>query len=335
MKIVENQSLLSYNTFGLDVRAKWFTRVKDVEVLVSFLKKNKRPLFILGGGSNMLLTRDIEALVLKNEIKGIKIIRDFKHCVHVEIGGGEVWHSFVLWAIRKKLGGVENLSLIPGTVGAAPIQNIGAYGVELKDIFIKLEGIELASGRRRIFYKKDCQFAYRDSIFKKTLKGKIFISKVVLRLEKKPRVNTSYGAIQSVLDYKKIKAPGIKDISKAVIEIRSSKLPDPAELGNAGSFFKNPEISQTAFRKLQKEFPNIVFYDLPNGKVKIPAAWLIEQCGWKGKRIGHTGSHARQALVIVNYGGATGEEIKAHAYHVIDSVKEKFNIKLRPEVNII
>lgn len=310
-------------------------KVHSAKVLAAFLPKNKKKLFVLGGGSNLLLTKDIEALVLKNEIKGIKIIRSFRHCVHVAIGGGEVWHSFVLWAIQKKLGGVENLSLIPGTVGAAPIQNIGAYGVELKDIFVKLEAIDLKTGKTRIFYKKDCQFGYRDSIFKKSLKGKVLITKVVLRLSKKHRINASYGAIRSMLEKKQIKQPGIRDISEAVIAIRSSKLPDPAQLGNAGSFFKNPEIAQTTFNRLQKRFPNIVFYQLPEKRVKVPAGWLIEQCGWKGKRIGNTGSHAQQALVIVNYGGATGEEVKTHATNVIASVKEKFGITLVPEVNII
>ncbi len=334
MKIQQHFSLKAYNTFGLDVKARLFSKVQSVKGLSAFLKTNKEQLFILGGGSNMLLTKDIDAHVLKNEIKGIDIIRDFTNTVHVAIGAGENWHQFVLWAIRKKLGGVENLSLIPGTVGAAPIQNIGAYGVELKDIFIKLEAVDLQSGKKKVFYKKDCQFAYRDSVFKKRLKGKILISKVVLRLSKKPKLNTSYGAIQTVLHEKKIKNPTIKQVSNAVIEIRSSKLPDPAILGNAGSFFKNPEITSAKFKKLQKRFPDIVFYPLPNKKVKIPAGWLIEQCGWKGKKIGNTGSHAKQALVIVNYGNASGEEIKAHADRVIKSVEQKFGIRLKAEVNV-
>jgi len=332
MKISENHSLQSYNTFGLDAKAKQFAVVKSASSIGTFLKQNKAPLFILGGGSNMLLTKDVDALVLKNEIKGIEIIRNFKNQVHVAVGGGENWHQFVLWAIRKKLGGIENLSLIPGTVGASPIQNIGAYGVELKDVFIKLEAIDLNTGKKKIYFKKDCHFGYRDSIFKKKLKGKVLISKVVFRLSKNPKVNVSYGAIQSVLNEKKIKKlPKTKRSS----QIRSSKLPDPKVLGNAGSFFKNPEISKRKFKQLQKQFPNIVFYNLPSGKVKIPAGWLIEQCGWKGKKIGNTGSHAQQALVIVNYGNASGKEIKAHADRVVKSVNKKFGIALTAEVNII
>ena len=335
MKIKKNHPLKTFNTFGINAKAKRFARIQSTEKLSSFLKTNKEPLFILGGGSNILLTKDVEALVLKNEIRGIEIIKSFKNTVHVAVGGGENWHQFVLWAIRKKLGGIENLSLIPGTVGASPIQNIGAYGVELKDVFVKLEAIDIASGKKKVFYKKDCHFGYRDSIFKRTLKGKLLISKVVFRLSKKPVINTSYGAIQAVLKERNIKKPTIKNVSDAVIHIRSSKLPDPAVLGNAGSFFKNPEISDRAFQKLQKQFPNIVFYNLPNGKVKIPAGWLIEYCGWKGKKIGRTGSHAEQALVIVNYGGATGEEIKAHAERVIASINNTFGIKLIAEVNVV
>ncbi|MFT5168781.1 MAG: UDP-N-acetylmuramate dehydrogenase [Saprospiraceae bacterium] len=335
MIIQKNHSLQPFNTFGLDAKAKLFAKVSTTEALSSFLKTNKSPLFILGGGSNILLSKDINALVLKNEIKGIEMIRDYKNCAHVAVGGGENWHRFVLWAISKKLGGIENLSLIPGTVGAAPIQNIGAYGVELKDVFVKLEAIHLATGKKETFYKKDCHFGYRDSIFKRSLKGKVFISKVVFRLSKTPKTNTSYGDIQAVLKERNITLPSIKHISDAVIQIRSSKLPDPAVLGNAGSFFKNPEISAHIFKNLQLHFPKIVYYNLPDGKVKIPAGWLIEHCGWKGKKIGNTGSHAQQALVIVNYGGATGEEIKAHAERVIASVKDTFGIKLKAEVNIV
>jgi UDP-N-acetylmuramate dehydrogenase len=335
MKIQKNFSLQPFNTFGLDATAKLFAKVSDVKELVTFLEINKAPLFILGGGSNILLTKDINALVLKNEIKGIEIVREFKNCVHVAVGGGENWHQFVLWAIREKLGGIENLSLIPGTVGASPIQNIGAYGVELKDVFVKLEAIHLDTGKKQIFYKKDCHFGYRDSIFKKSLKGKVLISKVVFRLSKTPKINSSYGDIQTILKEKNIKTPSIKDVSDAVIQIRSSKLPDPAVLGNAGSFFKNPEISARSFQKLKIRFPNIVYYNLPTGKVKIPAGWLIEHSGWKGKKIGNTGNHAQQALVIVNYGAATGEEIKTHAERVIASVDETFGIKLSAEVNII
>lgn len=335
MKIIPNQSLKAYNTFGLEVKARSFARLQSIKAGQDFLKDNQESLFILGGGSNVLLSKDIDALVLKNEIKGIELVREFKNCVHVAIGGGEHWHNFVRWAIRHHLGGVENLSLIPGTVGAAPIQNIGAYGVELKDVFVKLQAIDLQTGTSKVFYKKDCNFAYRDSVFKRQLKGKVLIAKVVLRLSKHPKINDSYGAIKRILKEKKIEKPTIKQVSDAVIAIRKSKLPDPAQLGNAGSFFKNPELPLKQFKKIQQQFPDIVFYELPNRRVKVPAGWLIERCGWKGKVIGNTGSHAQQALVIVNYGGATGTEIKAHAERVQKSVEEKFGIRLNAEVNIL
>jgi len=333
-----NFSLQAYNTFGLPAIASRLVKIKELSQLQTFLSENKAPYFILGGGSNMLLTKDIKKTVLKNEIQGIEITRRFKNCVYVAIGGGMNWHELVLWTIKKKLGGIENLSLIPGTVGASPIQNIGAYGVELKDVFYKLQAVNLRTGKVKYFFKKDCQFGYRESVFKKELKGEYFITKVWLKLNKVSahQLNIKYGAIQNTLQEMGVKKkPTIKNISDAVIAIRSSKLPDPAKLGNSGSFFKNPEISKNKFKKLQKQFPNIVFYDLPNGKIKVPAGWLIEQCGWKGKRIGNTGAHAKQALVLVNYGNATGQEVKALAFKIIDSVKDKFGIKLNAEVNII
>ncbi len=334
MQLKKNHSLKKFNTFGIAAKAENFYSVQSESDFLDALKSAIRPLFILGGGSNLLLTKDVKGLVIKNEIKGIKIERQFKHCVHISAGAGENWHELVLWCINKKLGGIENLSLIPGTVGAAPIQNIGAYGVELKEVFVKLEAIEIASGKKKIFWKKDCQFGYRESVFKQKEKGNYFITKVFLRLNKKHNLNISYGAIKNTLKEQGIKKPSIKTISQAVIQIRSSKLPDPAKIGNSGSFFKNPEISKSQFKKLQKQFPNIVFYDLPNGKVKVPAGWLIEQDGWKGKRVGHTGAHKNQALVLVNYGKATGQEILQHAKRIIDSVNKKFGIKLKAEVNV-
>lgn len=336
MVILKHYSLIKYNTFGLAAKAENLIKVKSIAHLKAALKLDYQPIFLLGGGSNMLLTKDINGLVLKNEIKGIEIIKENKDSVIIKVGGGENWHQLVLWSIKNNYGGIENLSLIPGTVGASPIQNIGAYGVELKDVFEKLEAISLDTKRKKTFNKADCQFGYRESIFKKKLKGKYFISTVYLKLSKgKHQLHKEYGAIKNTLVEKGIDQPTIKDISDAVIAIRSSKLPDPAELGNSGSFFKNPEISSSHFEKLAKGFPNIVYYDLPNGKVKVPAGWLIEQCGWKGKKIGNTGAHAKQALVLVNYGGATGTEVKNVAYQIIDSVKEKFGISLNPEVNII
>jgi UDP-N-acetylmuramate dehydrogenase len=256
--------------------------------------------------------------------------------VKVAVRSGENWHQFVLWSLENNLAGIENLSLIPGTLGAAPIQNIGAYGVELKDIFEGLEAMNLETGQIRFFEKTECQFGYRDSIFKRELKGKYFITKVFLRLQdaEKAKVSVEYGAIRQVLEEKKIDKPTVKDVSDAVIEIRQSKLPDPKVLGNSGSFFKNPVISKKHFLSVQKNFPDIVFYDLPDETVKVPAGWLIEHAAWKGKRIGNTGSHARQALVLVNYGGATGMEIKALSDDIIASVKAKYDIELEREVNV-
>lgn len=336
MIILKNYSLKAYNTFGLDTRAANLLKVQSVADLKEGLKLSYDSVFILGGGSNMLLTKDIEGLVIKNEIKGIEVIEETEDKVIISIGGGENWHQLVLWAIRNNYGAIENLSLIPGTVGAAPIQNIGAYGVELKDVFVKLEAINLSTLRKKTFSKKACQFGYRDSVFKRMLKGQYFITKVFLQLTKEHhQLNMNYGAIKSQLVEKGIESPTIKDISDTVIAIRSSKLPDPAELGNSGSFFKNPEISRTHFEQLQQQFPDIVYYDLPNGKVKVPAGWLIEQDGWKGKKIGNTGAHAKQALVLVNYGNATGEEVQQLAFDIIASVKRKFGIELTAEVNII
>ena len=333
MIILKNRSLQPFNTFGLDVKAENLLRFQSEKELITALKLPYQPIFLLGGGSNMLLTKDVKGIVLKNEIQGIRIVKKTKKSVLLAIGGGENWHRVVLWCIEKGYGGIENLSLIPGTVGAAPIQNIGAYGVELKDVFIKLEAIELATGKKEVFTKEDCKFGYRESIFKKKRKGAYCITKVYLRLTRKEHTfHTNYGAIQTILASNE---PSIKAISDAVIQIRSSKLPDPAVLGNSGSFFKNPEIGRAQFEKLQQQFPAIVFYDLPNGQVKIPAGWLIEQCGWKGKRVGNTGAHAKQALVLVNYGDATGKEVEALAYEILASVKEKYGIVLTPEVNII
>lgn len=335
MNYEKDKSLQSFNTFGIDVKAESFVEVQSVEELQNVLLENKKPVFILGGGSNLLLTKKVKGLVIHNSIFGKKVERDFPKSVYVSAGGGENWHEFVLWAIKKGLGGIENLSLIPGRVGASPIQNIGAYGVELKDVFHKLEAVELATGKIHVFRKKDCHFGYRESIFKKKLKGQFCITKVYFKLSKNPKLHLNYGAIKQQLEAKKITIPTIKDISKAVIKIRSSKLPDPAELGNSGSFFKNPEISKRQFKQLQKLFPQIVFYPLENGKIKVPAGWLIEQCGWKGKRVGNTGSHAKQALVLVNYGNATGKEVYQLAMKIIDSVEQKFGIKLSAEVNVL
>lgn len=336
MTILYNYSLQAYNTFGIHAKAAAFTSVTSISNLQQILKHSPLPPYILGGGSNMLLTNDLNNLVVKNSIKGKKVLKETEQEVWLEVGGGENWHELVLWCVEQNYGGIENLSLIPGTVGAAPIQNIGAYGVELKDVFEELEAVELATGTIATFHKDACQFGYRDSVFKTDLKGKYCITKVVLRLQKAPhQLNKSYGAIQKMLVEKGIDKPTIQDISETVIAIRSSKLPDPATLGNSGSFFKNPEIERKQFEDLKEKFPNIVFYDLPNGMVKVPAGWLIEQCGWKGKKVGNTGAYAKQALVLVNYGNATGQEIWQLATDIMASVQAKFGIKLNPEVNIL
>ena len=335
MKFFSNYSLKAHNTFGLDVFAERFCIVKNTSEAQTLIQSEKGPFFILGGGSNMLLTQNIKDLVIKNEILQRDILEETDDQILVAFGGGENWHECVLWAIERELGGIENLSLIPGTVGAAPIQNIGAYGVELEQVFDHLEAINLKTGTIERFSKEKCQFGYRNSIFKQTLKGQYLITKVVLQLSRNPKLKLSYGAIQSKLEEKEINYPSIKEVSDIIIEIRQSKLPDPAILGNSGSFFKNPEISKTHFESLKVQFPNIVFYPLPKDRVKVPAGWLIEQCGWKGKKVGNTGCYEKQALVLVNYGNATGAEVKALAQRIMKSVADKFQIHLIPEVNII
>lgn len=337
-------SILSYypskdiNTFGINISIYAFTRIKTKEQLVQVFEE-ELPYYskhlILGGGSNILFCSDYDGLVIKNEITGIEIVKENEEHVWLKSYSGTIWHDLVMYCVENNYGGIENLSLIPGTVGAAPMQNIGAYGVELKDCFVELEAIDIKSREVYIFNKEACAFGYRESIFKKEEKGRYFIYSVTLKLAKHPTVNISYGDIQKILEEKNIVSPGIKEVADAVIAIRESKLPNPKVLGNAGSFFKNPTVEKELAEKIQQEFPLMPVYPLADNYVKIPAAWLIEQCGWKGKRIGNTGNHAQQALVIVNYGNATGNEIWEHAQHVQKSVLEKFGILLEPEVNII
>lgn len=333
----KNVSLKKYNTFGIDVQAKSLYRVRSVRGLVNLLTVNELPVFILGGGSNILLTKDVEALILKNELRGKSIIGQSGDTVKTAVRSGENWHRFVLWCLQNDLAGVENLSLIPGTVGAAPIQNIGAYGVELKDIFAGLTAVNLQTGNIRFFSPEECAFGYRDSVFKNELKGQYFITKVFLNLRPVDRadIKTDYGDIRRILNEKGISSPTPRQVSEAVVDIRRSKLPDPRKLGNSGSFFKNPVVRTNDFQKLQSDYPDIVYYPLPDGRIKIPAGWLIEHAGWKGKRIGNTGSHARQALVLVNYGNATGAEVKKLSDDIIESVHKKYGIKLEREVNIL
>lgn len=337
MNIQENISLKPFNTFGLDKKARFFTSVNSREQLIeSLIWSRNRGLgvFILGGGSNILLTQDVNSLVIKIEIAGIEVVDENDDHVWVKVGAGENWHSFVTYAIAQGWAGIENLSLIPGTVGASPMQNIGAYGVEIKDVFHSLRALNRANLEQKEFTKEECKFGYRESVFKNELLGQYIITSVTFQLNKKPEFNIEYGTIQETLQESGNEELSIQAISDAVIKIRQSKLPDPKEIGNAGSFFKNPTISIEDWEALKESFPNIPGYDVPEGK-KVPAAWLIEQSGWKGKRFGETGVHAKQPLVLVNYGNSKGNDIKELAENIQASVFEKFGITLKAEVNFI
>lgn len=336
MKIQQNISLKSYNTFGIDVKALQFVSVHDITELQSVLKYQNYNLFLLGGGSNMLLTKDItDQLVIHLNLKGKEIIKEEERFVWIKANAGENWHEFILWCLERNFGGLENMSLIPGNIGTAPIQNIGAYGKELKDNFIECDAMEIATGKIRTFNKDNCQFGYRNSIFKNELKGQYIITSVTLKLTKvNHQLNTSYGAIEAELDKQNIKTPSIQDISKAVIAIRQTKLPNPKELGNSGSFFKNPIISQKDFEEFISKFPKAPSYRVSDTEVKIPAGWLIEQAGFKGIRFGDAGVHKNQALVLVNYNKATGKEIWELAMHIKAHILDQFGIEINPEVNI-
>ena len=330
-------SLKPFNTFGLDVKAENFTEVASVEEIQTFLNEplwREQELLILGGGSNVLFTKDVQGVVMLNRIGGIGIVREDEAAVWVKAGAGVVWHELVMWCIERGWGGIENLSLIPGSVGAGPMQNIGAYGVELKDVFYELEAMKLDDLTVHTFSNAACRFGYRESVFKRELRNKFFIISVTFKLSKSAQLNTSYGAISAELQRMGVQEPGIRDVSNAVINIRRSKLPDPTLLGNAGSFFKNPEVDEQVFSALKAAYPNVVGYPTSPGRVKLAAGWLIEQCGWKGRVVGHTGSHKDQALVLVNYGGATGKEIWQLALDIKASVLEKFGVNIEPEVNV-
>lgn len=337
IQIQHNVSLKPYNTFGIDVSAARFCKVHSLaELKQVLLESDNDDVLMIGGGSNLLLTRDYPGLVILNNIKGLVVEYEDDEHVYIKAYSGEVWHDFVMHCVEKQWGGIENLSLIPGTVGAAPMQNIGAYGTEIINVFHSLEALNLDTLETELFDKEACRFGYRESVFKRELKGKYFIYSVTFRLSKKPVLNLEYGDIRNTLAEQGItpETAGIRDVSNAVIHIRQSKLPDPKVLGNSGSFFKNPTIPESHFNTLQQQFPEIKGYPGPHG-VKVAAGWLIEQCGWKGKRVGETGSHARQSLVLVNYGHATGNEVYRLAMEIIESVKVKFGIALEPEVNII
>ncbi|WP_324720582.1 UDP-N-acetylmuramate dehydrogenase [Salinimicrobium sp. HB62] len=336
MKILSNISLKPYNTFGIDVKARKFVEVTSVEELRETLKNiYASELFILGGGSNMLLTKDVEKTVVHINLKGREIVKETEDEAIVKAMAGENWHEFVCYCINNDFGGLENLSLIPGNVGTAPIQNIGAYGVEIKDSFKSCTAMDLQTLELVTFSREDCKFGYRDSIFKNEAKGRYIITSVNFRLKKKDhQLNTSYGSIDQYLEEKGIKDPTIGDISEAVINIRESKLPNPKELGNSGSFFKNPVVSKEKLEELKEKFSEIPFYVVDEDLVKIPAGWLIEQAGLKGHREGDAGVHKKQALVLVNYGNATGKEILALSEKIQKKVGEMFGVEIQPEVNI-
>ncbi len=337
MKIQENISLKRLNTFGIARNARFFTVVESVNGLQDALiwaQDHDQQVLILGGGSNILLTGDFDGLVIKMEIIGKKLIREDEDYVYVEVGAGEIWHDLVTYAIDQNWAGIENLSLIPGTVGASPMQNIGAYGVEIQEVFESLEALNRSTFEIKTFSKEECKFGYRESVFKHELKNQYVIFSVLFKLKKKPELRVEYGAIRDVLKELGIGQPSIRAISEAVIAIRSSKLPDPKEIGNAGSFFKNPTIAIDQFNELKSKFPVMPGYPTEAG-VKVPAGWLIEHAGWKGKRIGDVGVHAQQALVLVNYGNGNGSEIIALSDQIRHSVREKFGIELHPEVNFI
>ncbi len=327
-------SLKEFNTFGIDVSAKKIVYLNELKQLDKI--SNLKDSFIIGGGSNILLTKDVEKTVVINQTKGICTVKEDENFIELAVASGEDWHEFVMYCIQKGYGGIENMSLIPGSVGAAPMQNIGAYGREIKDVLTYVNAVDLDTREMKKFTNEECEFGYRESIFKKSAKGNYFIVDVGIRLTKKNhQINTSYGDIEKWLNTNQIESPKIKDVSNAVIAIRKSKLPDPNDLGNSGSFFKNPIISSTHFKDLIKKFPSIKSYPVSDQEVKVPAGWLIESLGWKGKRVGNTGSHQNQALVLVNYGNATGSEVKKLAEDIKKSVWDTYQIQLETEVNII
>ena len=337
MEIKNNFSLKNYNTFGIEAKAQRFVAVHSVSDLKSILKQHaKDKKFILGGGSNMLLTKDIDALVIHIDLQGKKIIKEDEDFVWVESQAGENWHEFVLWTIDNNFGGLENMSLIPGNVGTTPVQNIGAYGIEIKDTFVSCEAMKISNQELITFHLQDCHFGYRESIFKNEVKDQYIITSVIFKLTKRNhKINISYGDIASELAKNHIVTPTLKEVSNAVIAIRKSKLPDPKELGNSGSFFKNPILLKTDFDKIHHQFPEMKFYEVSETEVKVPAGWLIEQAGFKGKRFGDAGIHKNQALVLVNYGNATGQEILNVSKNIQETIFQKFGIHIEAEVNII
>ncbi|WP_218916775.1 UDP-N-acetylmuramate dehydrogenase [Fluviicola taffensis] len=335
--IEHNISLKPYNTFGIDVKAKSFGRFESIEELETLLSERdtETPIFILGGGSNVLLTQDLPFFVIKNEISGIEVVHETEKMIQLKVGSGVEWHSFVRYSVERGWGGIENMSLIPGSVGASPMQNIGAYGAEMKDTFVSLEAFHIESLELHQFTKEQCEFGYRESVFKRALKNQYVIVSVTYQLLKNPIINTTYGAIQSEIEVMGVEEITVDTVSQAVMNIRRSKLPDPKFLGNAGSFFKNPVVSKEVFAQLAQNYPDAPHYPQESGEEKLAAGWLVEKAGWKGKRVGNCGVHEKQALVLVNYGEATGSEIYDLSTVIIEDVQSKFGVTLEREVNIL
>jgi UDP-N-acetylmuramate dehydrogenase len=337
MIVREHFSLRKLNTFGLDVAAKFFVEAysaEDLKTIIADKKFEDKPKLILGGGSNVLFTKNFDGLVIHNLLPDIQVVSEDESSATIKAGSGVIWHDLVVYTLDKNLGGIENLSLIPGRVGAAPMQNIGAYGVELKDTFKELTAIHLPTGEERSITLQECKFGYRNSIFKNEAKGEYIITSVTLKLNKQPKFNITYGAIEHELKAMNVTTLSVKAVSEAVCNIRRSKLPDPAIIGNAGSFFKNPEIQERKYQELKAMYPEMVAYPVAGGH-KLAAGWLIESAGWKGKQVGNVGMHNKQALVLVNHGNATAEELYQHALRVQKSVKEKFGVLLEMEVNLV
>ena len=338
MNIIENYPLLKLNTFAVDVKAKYFISINTVNELIELTKTKvfkDLQLLILGGGSNILFTKDFDGLVILNNIKGKEIIDQTQESIFLKIGAGENWHELVMYTVDNGWGGIENLSLIPGNTGTAPMQNIGAYGVEIKETFVELEALEISSGKIVKFNNSDCEFGYRESVFKNKMKNQYIILNITLELKKNPVLNINYGDVKAILEGQNINNPSIKEVSNTIISIRQSKLPDPKIIGNSGSFFKNPIVSLNQLEFIKKKYPNVVNYKINENEFKIAAGWMIERAGWKGKKFNNYGVHEKQALVLVNYGLANGMEIFNLSEEIILDIKDKFGIKLEREVNII
>jgi UDP-N-acetylmuramate dehydrogenase len=338
MNIIENYPLLKLNTFAVDVKAKYFISINTVNELIELTKTKvfkDLQLLILGGGSNILFTKDFDGLVILNNIKGKEIIDQTQESIFLKIGAGENWHELVMYTVDNGWGGIENLSLIPGNTGTAPMQNIGAYGVEIKETFVELEALEISSGKIVKFNNSDCEFGYRESVFKNKMKNQYIILNITLELKKNPVLNINYGDVKAILESQNINNPSIKEVSNTIISIRQSKLPDPKIIGNSGSFFKNPIVSLNQLEFIKKKYPNVVNYKINENEFKIAAGWMIERAGWKGKKFNNYGVHEKQALVLVNYGLANGMEIFNLSEEIILDIKDKFGITLEREVNII